>query len=197
MTSRSSQEEAPTTTISSHAQPTASADEPPATLTITADRSVSVGEVSYLNFLLKLNKPTGNSTKRCIKIFLVCGYFTSLQVRLFPPLRVFPHLYQFEKVFQLVSLRTYFFLLPENKCLNFVPFCLALSLEGNHEEAIKVREGETLEIYRKHLGDRHPFTATMLNNLSNNYSALGEGREEFKDAKAYLRECKSMQSFFG
>ena len=40
MTSRSSQEEAPLTTISSHAQPTASADEPPATLTITADRSV-------------------------------------------------------------------------------------------------------------------------------------------------------------
>ena len=69
----------------------------------------------------------------------------------------------------------YFFLLPENKCLNFFPFCLvALSLEGNHEEAIKVREGETLEIYRKHLGDRHPFTATILNNLSNNYSALGE-----------------------
>ena len=72
---------------------------------------------------------------------------------------------------------------------------MALSLEGNHEEAIKVREGETLEIYRKHLGDRHPFTATILNNLSNNYSALGEGREEFKDAKAYLRECESMQSF--
>ena len=40
MKSHSSQEEAPTTTISSHAQPTASADEPPATLTITADRSV-------------------------------------------------------------------------------------------------------------------------------------------------------------
>ena len=77
--------------------------------------------------------------------------------------------------------------------MNFFPFCLALSLEGNHEDAIKVREGETLEIYRKHLGDRHPFTATILNNLSNNYSALGEGREEFKDAKAYLRECESMQ----
>ena len=192
-----------------------------------------MGEVSYLDFLLKLNKPTGNSTKRCIKIFLVSGYFTSVQVRPFPPLRVFPHLYQFEKVFQLLSLRTYFFLLPENKCLNFFPFCLvALSLEGNHEEAIKVREGETLEIYRKHLGDRHPFTATILNNLSNNYSALGEydiakqyseealkirrellkdhydtakslfdlgmvhkNREEFKDAKAYLRECESMQRF--
>ena len=40
MTSRSSQEEAPTTTTSSHAQPTASADEPLATLTLTVDRSV-------------------------------------------------------------------------------------------------------------------------------------------------------------
>ena len=39
MTSRSSQEEAPTTTTSSHAQPTASADEPPATLAPTVDQS--------------------------------------------------------------------------------------------------------------------------------------------------------------
>ena len=40
MTSRSSQEEAPTTTISSHAQPTASAVEPPETITIRVDRSI-------------------------------------------------------------------------------------------------------------------------------------------------------------
>ena len=40
MTSRSSQEEAPTTTISSHAQPTASADEPPETMTIRVGQSI-------------------------------------------------------------------------------------------------------------------------------------------------------------
>lgn len=62
---------------------------------------------------------------------------------------------------------------------------VALSLEGNHEESIKVREKETLEIYRKHLGDRHPFTATILNNLSNNYSALGEN----DIAKKYSEEA--------
>ena len=41
MTSRVSQEEAPTTTISSHVQPTASVDEPPATLSITPDQSMN------------------------------------------------------------------------------------------------------------------------------------------------------------
>ena len=40
MKSHSSQEKAPTTTISSHAQPTASADEPPETITIRVDRSI-------------------------------------------------------------------------------------------------------------------------------------------------------------
>ena len=40
MTSRISREEAPTTTISLHAQPNASADEPPATFTIRADQSI-------------------------------------------------------------------------------------------------------------------------------------------------------------
>ena len=40
MTSCISREEAPTTTISLHAQPNASADEPPATLTIRADQSI-------------------------------------------------------------------------------------------------------------------------------------------------------------
>ena len=50
---------------------------------------------------------------------------------------------------------------------------MALSLEGEHRQAIKVREQRTLPIYREKLGD-HPFTATILNNLSNNYYALGE-----------------------
>ena len=40
MTSRISREEAPTTTNSFHPQPTASADEPPATLTITANQPI-------------------------------------------------------------------------------------------------------------------------------------------------------------
>ena len=40
MKSHSSQEEAPTTTISSHAQPTASADEPPETMTIRVGQSI-------------------------------------------------------------------------------------------------------------------------------------------------------------
>lgn len=48
---------------------------------------------------------------------------------------------------------------------------VALSLEGHHRKAIAIREHQTLPIYRKQLGD-HPFTATILNNLSNNYYAL-------------------------
>ncbi|XP_066021175.1 uncharacterized protein [Pocillopora verrucosa] len=48
-----------------------------------------------------------------------------------------------------------------------------LSLEGNHEQAINVRERKTLPIYRRTLG-KHPFTATVLNSLSNNYFAQGE-----------------------
>ena len=48
---------------------------------------------------------------------------------------------------------------------------MALSLEGDHQEAIAIREQQTLPIYREQLGD-HPFTATILNNLSNNYYAL-------------------------
>ena len=50
---------------------------------------------------------------------------------------------------------------------------MALSFEGYHQEAIAVREGRTLPIYREQLGD-HPFTATILNNLSNNHYALGQ-----------------------
>ena len=57
-------------------------------------------------------------------------------------------------------------------------FSVALSLGAEHRQAIKVREQQTLPIYREKLGD-HPFTATILNNLSNNYYAL----EEFGNAK--------------
>ena len=50
---------------------------------------------------------------------------------------------------------------------------MILSLEGNHEQAINVRERKTLPTYRRKLG-KHPFTATVLNSLSNNYFAQGE-----------------------
>ena len=61
---------------------------------------------------------------------------------------------------------------------------MALSLEGEHQKAIDVREEQTLPIYREHLGD-HPFTATILNNLSNNYCALGK----YDIAKQYSEEA--------
>ncbi|KAJ7384486.1 hypothetical protein OS493_021115 [Desmophyllum pertusum] len=61
---------------------------------------------------------------------------------------------------------------------------VALSLEGDHREAIKIREQQTLPIYREHLGD-HPFTATILNNLSNNFYALGE----YDSAKQYSMDA--------
>ena len=67
-------------------------------------------------------------------------------------------------------------------------FLVAQSLEGEHQEAINVREQRTLPIYREQLGD-HPFTATILNNLSNNYYALGE----YDEAKRYSEEALRMR----
>ena len=65
---------------------------------------------------------------------------------------------------------------------------MALSLEGDHQEAIVVRERQTLPIYREQLGD-HPFTATILNNLSNNYYAL----RQYDRAKQYSDEALRMR----
>jgi len=65
---------------------------------------------------------------------------------------------------------------------------VALSLEGNHREAIAVRERQTLPIYREQLGD-HPFTATILNNLSNNYYAL----RQYDSAKQYSDKALKMR----
>jgi len=65
---------------------------------------------------------------------------------------------------------------------------VALSLEGDHQQAILVRERQTLPIYREQLGD-HPFTATILNNLSNNYYALGQ----YDNAKQYSDEALRMR----
>ena len=61
---------------------------------------------------------------------------------------------------------------------------MALSLEEDHRQAIKIREEQTLPIYRERLGD-HPFTATILNNLSNNFHALGES----ESAKQYSQKA--------
>ena len=65
---------------------------------------------------------------------------------------------------------------------------MAQSLEGEHQDAIEVREQQTLPIYREQLGD-HPFTATILNQLSNNYYALGK----YDKAKQYSREALKMR----
>ena len=65
---------------------------------------------------------------------------------------------------------------------------MALSLKGDHQEAIAIRERETLPIYKKQLGD-HPFTATILNNLSNNYYALGQ----YDKAEQYSDEALRMR----
>ena len=65
-----------------------------------------------------------------------------------------------------------------------ISLLVILSLEENHEQAIEVREEQTLPIYRRTLGD-HPFTATILNNLSNNYYAL----RKYNDAEQYSKEA--------
>ncbi len=61
---------------------------------------------------------------------------------------------------------------------------MAQSLGGEHRQAIPIREKQPLPIYRKQLAD-HPFTATILNNLSNNCYALGE----YDSAKQYSEEA--------
>ena len=65
-----------------------------------------------------------------------------------------------------------------------IPLLVILSLEGNHEQAIKVREERTLPIYKETL-DKHPFMATILNSLSNNYYALGN----YKAAERYSKKA--------
>ena len=61
------------------------------------------------------------------------------------------------------------------------------------QQAVFWRTRETLEIYRVKLGD-HPFTATILNNLSKNYRSLGM----FEDAKKCSEEgLKIRREFLG
>ncbi|XP_068740175.1 uncharacterized protein [Montipora capricornis] len=61
---------------------------------------------------------------------------------------------------------------------------VALSLENHHRQAVKIREEEVLPIYKKRLGD-HPFTATILNHLSNYH----HDQREIAAAERYVREA--------
>ena len=72
-----------------------------------------------------------------------------------------------------------------HQCFRGLTFCsflfvVALSLEEDHGQGINIREEKTLPIYKEKLGE-HPFTATIYNNLSNNFCNLGE----FDEAKPY------------
>ena len=78
--------------------------------------------------------------------------------------------------------------LNDNNIFLQIILVVALSLEGYHKEAIAVREKRTLPIYMEQLGD-HPFTATILNNLSNNYYAL----RQYDKAKQYSKEALRMR----
>ena len=61
------------------------------------------------------------------------------------------------------------------------------------QKAVECRTRKTLQIYRAKLGD-HPFTATILNNLSKNYRSLGM----FEDAKKCSEEgLKIRREFLG
>ena len=61
------------------------------------------------------------------------------------------------------------------------------------QQAVNWRTRKTLEIYRVKLGD-HPFTATILNNLSKNYRSLAM----FEDAKKCSEEgLKIRRKFLG
>ncbi|XP_067016236.1 uncharacterized protein [Acropora muricata] len=61
---------------------------------------------------------------------------------------------------------------------------VALSFENHHREAVNIRRNQVMPIYRERLGD-HPFTATILNNMSNNHRDLGE----FKAAEQYAKQA--------
>ena len=61
---------------------------------------------------------------------------------------------------------------------------VALSFEQDHREAVNIRKNQVMRIYTERLGD-HPFTATILNNLSNNHRDV----REFDHAENYAREA--------
>ena len=67
-------------------------------------------------------------------------------------------------------------------------FLVALSFENCHREAVNIRKNQVMLIYTERLGD-HPFTATILNNLSNNHRDLGEfeAAEEYAERALEIR----------
>ena len=65
---------------------------------------------------------------------------------------------------------------------------VALSFEHDHREAVKIRKNQVIPIYRERLGD-HPFTATILNNLSNNFRDMGE----FEAAEEYAKQALNIR----
>ena len=97
--------------------------------------------------------------------------------------------------------------ISSDKIVNVSCVVVVLSLESAHyqrqleqerasallQKAVQCRTHKTLEIYRVELGD-HPFTATILNNLSKNYRSLGM----FEDAKKCSEEgLKIRREFLG
>ena len=66
----------------------------------------------------------------------------------------------------------------------FPNFVVALSFENDHREAVKIRKNQVMPIYTERLGD-HPFTATILNHLSNDHGDLGE----FEAAEDYAKQA--------
>ena len=95
--------------------------------------------------------------------------------------------------------------ISSDKIVNVSCVVVVLSLESAHyqrqheqerasallQKAVQCRTHKTLEIYRVELGD-HPFTATILNNLSKNYRALGK----FQDAQRCSQEGLKIRSKF-
>ena len=70
---------------------------------------------------------------------------------------------------------------------NQFPFVLvALSFENRHQEAVNIRKYKVMPIYRERLG-AHPFTATILNHLSNDHRDLKQFEAAEKYAERALR----------
>ena len=66
----------------------------------------------------------------------------------------------------------------------FPIFLVVLSFENDHREAVNIRKNQVMPIYRERLGD-HPFTATILNHLSNDHRDL----REFEAAEEYAKQA--------
>ncbi|XP_015765631.1 PREDICTED: uncharacterized protein LOC107344488 isoform X2 [Acropora digitifera] len=63
---------------------------------------------------------------------------------------------------------------------------VALSFENRHQEAVNIRKYQVMPIYRERLG-AHPFTATILNHLSNDHRDLKQFEAAEKYAERALR----------